>query len=391
MSDKTVKTLSVWVVDDEPGMCRGVVRTLEGYEESFTDPLVSVRYRVESMESGEEFFERLAQSRPHILLLDGKLPGIDGLVVLERLRATGVDLVTIMITAYATLDKAVQTMKLGAYDFLAKPFTPDELRHAVRKAARTVVLSQKACELENERKKVRFNFLSILAHELKAPLNAIDGYVTMIKSRQAGEMLADYDQMIDRIGTRTGGMRKLIADLLDLTCIEAGSRDRDLRAVDLVKIAGALAEQHRETPEARKLSVSVHLAPSESIFMEADAGEIETLLNNLLSNGIKYNRDGGSVTLTLSRSGSTVRIVCADTGIGMTQEERSKLFREFSRIRNDKTRGIEGSGLGLSIINRIVCLYHGKVTVTSTPGEGTSFTVELEDAGNSSSQKGKSS
>jgi DNA-binding NtrC family response regulator len=202
-----VKHITIWVVDDEPGMCRGAVRTLDGWTDSFADLNERVLCSVVAMGSGEEFLERITTEAPHILLLDGKLPGIDGIGVLEELHRQGISLVTIMITAYATLDKAVQATKLGAYDFLAKPFTPEELRYAVHKAARNVILTEKARQLEEEQRKVRFNFISVLAHELKSPLGAIEGYVNLIHTRQAGEVLADYDHMIDRIGVRIGGMR----------------------------------------------------------------------------------------------------------------------------------------------------------------------------------------
>jgi signal transduction histidine kinase len=113
--------------------------------------------------------------------------------------------------------------------------------------------------------------------------------------------------------------------------------------------------------------------------MTADGGEMEMLFNNLLSNAVKYNRNGGSVTLLGTKTDATIRIECTDTGIGMTKEETKRLFKEFSRIKNEKTRSIPGSGLGLSIVNKIAALYHGSVAVSSIPDKGTTFTVELKD------------
>jgi two-component system, sensor histidine kinase and response regulator len=375
MNDHAAKTVRIWIVDDEPGMCRGAARALDGWKESFADLMEEATYRVESMDCGEALLERIAADRPHILLLDGKLPGIDGMGVLKELHARGIALITVMITAYATLDKAVEATKLGACDFLAKPFTPEELRYTVRKAARNVLLTEKARGLEEERRKVRFNFLSVLAHELKSPLDAIEGYATLMKTRQAGERLADYDAMIDRIGARTGGMRKLIGDLLDLTRIEAGGGKRELKPLDLEKAAEQAVELHREAAAARRILLRTRFEPGLS--MTADAGEIEMLFNNLVSNAVKYNRDGGSVSVEAAKEGALVRIVCADTGIGMTADETARLFKEFSRIKNEKTRKVPGSGLGLSIVDKIAKLYDGSVSVRSVPDEGTTFTVEL--------------
>lgn len=372
-----VKCLTIWVVDDEPGMCRGAVRALSGWTDSFADLEEKIVCNVESMGSGEEFLERIPTRKPHILLLDGKLPGIDGIGVLEQLHVQGIALVTIMITAYATLDKAVEATKLGAYDFLAKPFTPEELRYAVHKAARNVILTEKARQLEEEQRKVRFNFISVLAHELKSPLGAVEGYVNLIKSRQAGGTLADYDHMIDRMGMRIMGMRKLIADLLDLTRIEAQTGRREMQPLDLKVIADSAAELLREAAAERNITLQLKLGPELPI--TGDSGEMEMLLGNLLSNAVKYNRDGGIVTLSGMKAGKSIRLVCSDTGIGMTAEETVRLFKEFSRIKNEKTRTIPGSGLGLSIVHKIVKLYHGTIAVASIPDEGTTFTVELED------------
>lgn len=373
-------TLNVWVVDDEPGMCLGAVRTLNGYHDHFSDLEEKVSYNVESMNTGERFLEKLETGRPHILLLDGKLPGIDGIRVLEELHTRGQSIVTIMITAYATLDKAVEATKLGAYDFLAKPFTPGELRNAVHKAARNVILTEKARQLEEEQRKVRFNFISVLAHELKSPLGAVEGYVNLIKTRQAGNDLNDYDHMIKRIGVRIGGMRKLITDLLDLTRIEAGTGNRQTQPLSLRDICNSVLELHSESAAERSIAVTLD-CPADITF-NADSGEMEMLFNNFVSNGIKYNRDGGTFTLGIEKKNRQLRCTFADSGIGMSEEEQKRLFKEFSRIKNEKTRKIPGSGLGLSIVHKIIQLYNGNVDVSSIPDKGTTFTVVLEESTN---------
>lgn len=371
-------TLNVWVVDDEPGMCLGAVRTLNGFQHSFSDLEEKATYSVESMNTGELFLEKLNDSHPDILLLDGKLPGIDGIGVLEKLHTLGHSIVTIMITAYATLDKAVEATKLGAYDFLAKPFTPGELRNAVHKAARNVILTEKARQLEEEQRKVRFNFISVLAHELKSPLGAVEGYVNLIRTRQAGENLTDYDHMIDRIGVRIGGMRKLIIDLLDLTRIEAGSGNRSVQPISMYEFCSSVLELHTEAAAGR--SITINCDCPENLTFSADSGEMEMLFNNFVSNGIKYNRDGGTFTLRIEKQERKLLCTFEDTGIGMTEEEQERLFKEFSRIKNEKTRKIPGSGLGLSIVHKIIQLYNGKVEVSSIPDKGTIFTVVLEDS-----------
>lgn len=111
--------------------------------------------------------------------------------------------------------------------------------------------------------------------------------------------------------------------------------------------------------------------------MKADAGEIEIIMNNLISNAVKYNRTGGRVDIFVEKAKELVRISVADTGIGMSSEEKDRIFDDFFRIKNQKTRNITGSGLGLSIVKKIVDMYQGSVDVQSTPEKGSTFVITL--------------
>ncbi len=371
-------TLRVLVTDDEMGMRLGVVRTLRDFTVHVPDVNETVTFVVDQAESGEEAMEKIRRQPPDILLLDHKMPGISGLEVLDQLAGMQTDLLTIMITAYASIETAVSATKRGAYDFLAKPFTPDELKSTIRKTAARLILAKQARKLAEEKQQVRFEFLRVLAHELKAPLNAVAGYLGLIKNREMGDQVAAYDEMIGRSLLRIDGMHKLIRDLLDLTRIESGQRNRQLVAVDLLALAQAAAETMRTEADARHITIRIHADAAAG--MTADAGEIEMLLNNLVSNAVKYNRDGGSVDVTLDRRDSRVVITVADTGIGMTPEEIGQVFGEFVRIKNERTNHILGSGLGLSIVDKLVRLYGGEVKVESRPDVGTTFTVVLDAA-----------
>ena len=223
-------TLKVLVTDDEMGMRLGVTRTLRDFSVRVPDVNGSVAFTVDQAESGEEALEKIDRSPPDILLLDHKMPGISGLEVLDRLAGRETDMLTIMITAYASIETAVTATKRGAYDFLAKPFTPDELKSTIRKAAARLILAKQARQLAEEKRRVRFEFIRVLGHELKAPLNAVAGYLDMLQSHQLGDSLAAYDEMVARSLARMDGMRKLIADLLDLTQIESGEKNRELAA-----------------------------------------------------------------------------------------------------------------------------------------------------------------
>jgi two-component system sensor histidine kinase/response regulator len=280
-----------------------------------------------------------------------------------------------MITAYATLETAIDATKRGAYDFLPKPFTPEELRVAVRRAVKHLVVQRQARRLAEEKRQVRFQFISVLGHELKAPLAAIEGYLQILRDGTAGNDPAVQAQVVERALIRAGGMRRLIAELLDLTRIESGQKRRELAEVDVRDVARAAIET--ATPAARERHVEIVLHAPEHVPAVADRGELEILLNNLVSNAVKYNREGGRVDVVIEEADGGVRLIVADTGIGLTAEEARRLFQEFVRIKNDRTRGIPGTGLGLSIVKKLAQLYGGDVTVRSEPGVGSTFEVSL--------------
>jgi signal transduction histidine kinase len=374
MSDGIHK-LRVLIVDDELGMRMGVQRTLRDLSVHVQDVDVHVTFDVDQAETGEIALEKASASPPDIVLLDYKLPGINGIDVLDHLTGLDQEMLTIMITAYASLETAVRAMKLGAYDFLAKPFTPEELRYTIRKATNRIVLAEQARRLAREKRQVRFQFLSVLAHELKAPLGAIEGFLRIVRDKTAGENPEMYDNMLDRSLIRLEQMRKLIADLLDLTRIESGRKVRELTNVDLRSVAERAIET--ATPAANERAIKIELDAPEHLPMLADEGELEIILNNLISNAVKYNKDKGCVDVRMDADAASVSVTVADTGIGMTQEEADKLFGEFVRIKNDKTRGILGSGLGLSILKKLIALYEGTVSVKSEPDVGSTFIVQL--------------
>ena len=249
------------------------------------------------------------------------------------------------------------------------------MKNTIRKAAEHLILQEQARKLAEEKRQVRFQFISVLAHELKAPLGAIEGYLHIIRDRTAGDDQAAYDKMLDRSMVRLDGMRKLITDLLDLTRIESGQKQRELAETDITSVArDAIATF---APDAAKRNITLDLHADDKLTMSADRGEIEIIFNNLISNAIKYNRDDGKVDITLNADDKTVTLTVADTGIGMSADDLKRIFDDFVRIKNAKTRNTLGSGLGLSIVKKLALLYRGTVTAKSEIDRGTTFTVTL--------------
>ncbi len=365
------------VVDDEPDMRLAVERTLAGFVHHEQETGTSVGFQVVHAESAERAHELAVTARPDIMLLDHGLPGMSGIDLLEAIREKELGILVVVITAYGTLANAVRATKLGAFDFLAKPFTPEELRSVLCKTVDHIVLQRHSRRIAEERRRIRFEFLTVLVHELKAPLAAVEGYLRLLEDDEQSADPGSRRRMVERSLARLEGMRKLIYDLLDLTRIESGQKERRLAPVDVARIAAKAVETI--TPAARVAGLAVHLHAPSSLEMLADAEEVEIIINNLLSNAVKYNRPAGRVDLRCERRAHEVVIAVTDTGIGMSDRERNRLFGEFSRIRNARTADIPGSGLGLSIVKRLAALYDGTVEAESEPDVGSTFTVTLVD------------
>ncbi len=381
MEEKTSDqyTLSVLIADDESGMRSGIARALEGL--TVTDDHTDQTYTLDLTfaEEGLEARTILATQNFDLLLLDHGMPGVTGMEILAELRAAESNTMVVMITAFSSLEMAVKATKQGAFDFLAKPFTPRELKEVVEKAAKHLMVERTARKLAREKRRVRFEFLSILAHELKAPLGAVEGYLRLLEEGITDGNPATTARIVGRSLVRIEGMRKLIFDLLDLTRIESGQKKRVLATVDPAEVAVKALETFE--PEAARRQIIIELDCAADTTMQGDNSELEIILNNLVSNAVKYNRDGGRVNVRIGSDSDTITIEVGDTGIGMSEEELSRLFGEFVRIKNDKTRLIEGSGLGLSILRRLVRMNGGDIRVASREDEGTTFTATLSRLG----------
>jgi signal transduction histidine kinase len=370
-----MEILDVLVVDDEPGIRSGVSRILRNFSVSYPFMDDDIQFNIVEAATGEEALEIINTKPPAIVLLDNKLPGMQGVEVLDYINTNQLDILVVMITSYASLELAVKATNIGAYDFVPKPFTPQEIKASMENIAKHYFLRRMTRKLHKEGKQVRFQFLTVLSHELKAPLNAIEGYLQMMQEKQAGESIDSYQEMIDRSLARIKGMRTLIMDLLDLTRIESGKKKREFIDLDL----GLVAKSAIDTmvPLAVQLDVSINLENNLSEPFFADPEEMEIIFNNLISNAVKYNKKGGSVRCKLWNTNQDLKIEISDTGFGIDINDIPKLFHEFSRIHTTSTKNVSGSGLGLSIVKRIVEMYKGNIEVQSTVGEGSTFTISI--------------
>jgi signal transduction histidine kinase len=370
-----MENLNVLVVDDEPGIRSGISRILRNFTVSYPFMDADIGFNLIEVGTGEEAIEKVESEKIEIVLLDNKLPGIHGTEVLEYINKSKPEILVLMITSYASLELAVKATNNGAHDFIPKPFTPQELKSALENVSKHLFLRGMTKKMNKEGKEIRFQFLSVLSHELKTPLNAIEGYLRIMQEKQAGDDLASYEQMIDRSLNRIKGMRNLIMDLLDLTKINLEKKAEKLKDVSVGDVAQLAIEAIN--PYAIQKDVKIILTDDEHIVLNADPSDLEIVFNNLISNAVKYNIDGGDVKVILKSEENKAKIIIEDSGIGLSLEETEELFKEFFRVKSEQTKHITGSGLGLSIVKKVVGLYNGDIKVESKIGVGSTFIVTL--------------
>ena len=332
-------------------------------------------YEVESFDRGADGLARIAASPPPLLLVDLKMPEMDGFEVIDQVRRVAPNVVIVVITGYATIATAVDAMKAGAYDFLPKPFTPDELRLIVERGLEKWHLERESEWLRGEKERTERRFVTFVSHQLKSPLVAAKQYLDVLTFSPEG-LSPQAREWISRSSERLGGMIQLIHDWLALARVEQGRLGEEASATALPDLVAAVTAECAPLAEPRRVRVLTELA-GELPRVLGDELSLRTVLANLLTNAITYNREGGTVTVRAFRSAGGVSIEVADTGIGVPEESLGTIFDEFVRVRSRETEGISGSGLGLTICKAIVTQLGGTISARSREGEGSTFTVWL--------------
>jgi PAS domain S-box-containing protein len=224
--------------------------------------------------------------------------------------------------------------------------------------------------------KLRSDFLSMVSHELKAPLSSLLMQISVVLDGLAGELSAKQTDLLGKAKEKTKGMITLVNDILDYRRIQEGKSIQKIESLNLAEILQRTAELMRLSAEEKGVSITCEIAQELPTF-SGDRGGMEAALVNLISNAIKYTPKGGNVNVSLNREGKGIRLMVADTGIGIPEDDIERIFEKFYRIKTEQTRSIAGSGLGLSIVKGIVDAHGGKIHVESEVGSGTTFIVAL--------------
>jgi two-component system, OmpR family, phosphate regulon sensor histidine kinase PhoR len=224
--------------------------------------------------------------------------------------------------------------------------------------------------------KVKSQFVSMVAHELRAPLAAIEGWLDVVLSGAAGNDEAQTRKWLGRAKGRAHSLLELVNDLLVFNRMDAGRVAQDLEPLDLNELISATTEFLSQRAAEAEVTLELKL-PADLSPVLADKNDMERLFTNLIDNGIKYNKAGGNVTITAEEVDGVVRIAVTDTGIGIAEDDLPRLCEDFFRVENKFTKKIHGTGLGLAIATKIVTSHNGRLDIESRLGEGSTFTVSL--------------
>ncbi len=475
-------TPRVLVVDDEERIRKVCHRLLtrEGCDVAMAD-------------NGIKGLKMIDEAHFDIVLLDLMMPGMSGMDVLTGIKARHPDTVIIVITGYATLEHSIETMKKGAFDFLSKPFSPQELRLVISKAIEFIrtlqdisseksrmrvmvntlregvltadhqkrivlanpaflkmigsdkrsAIGQDVRDVVNDRRilemidqaiaqpgdqfaeitdeitlaaegdqdervigircipfrdrlnrnlgavtvfhditalkkmdQLKSDFVSMVAHEIKSPLNSILMQLKVVLDGLAGDLTEKQTQILSRSADKITSLSDLAAELLDLSKIESGLINQEREELNLSRLIAEQVQFYRGQADAGSINLTKKSCPDD-MFVMGNRTNIEEVLANLISNAIRYTPSNGKITVWCDKDEDFVNIHVADTGLGIPEEYRAQIFDRFFRIKNEKTRYINGTGLGLAIVKSIVESHHGTIQVSSQEGQGSHFTVSL--------------
>jgi two-component system, sensor histidine kinase and response regulator len=354
----------ILIIDDEEVVLDSCAQILEGSG-----------YRLATAANGRLGLKQVEELRPDLIFVDLKMPGWSGFDVLEKIRAFDPTLVTIVITGYATVSSAVEAMQKGAYDFLPKPFTPDEFRMITRRGLEKRRLVLETIALRREKEMLREQFAVIVSHELKAPLGAVQQNLFVLASELSGQLTEAQKNRLERMQVNISDLISLILTWLRVLSVDVKKIQENFKPTAVPAVIAKAVESIQ--PHAARKDIELVTAVHEALRpVNGDQGTLVEVVVNILSNAVRYSRVGSQIVVKGEAAGDDVLISVTDTGVGIAEEDLPHLFEDFYRGKAGQGTD-QSSGLGLAIARRIVEAHGGSITVTSEMGQGSTFVIRL--------------
>ena len=331
-------------------------------------------YHVMPATSGLQALERVSAQPPDLILLDLMMPEMDGLEVCSRLKAEPLtrQIPVIFLAASNEMDHLMKGFEAGAVDYITKPFNAPELLARVRTHLELKHARERLREMNEEKNE----FMGIAAHDLRNPLSAIQGYAEMIIEDAQSLAHRDLEGNGQRIREAAKRMTEMVQNFLDANRIERGELKLNMAISDLSPLLQSVLETQSPHATAKGQMIQLELPPTPTLAL-ADVSITLQVFENLVSNAVKYSPPGKKIFVRLKAEAGVVRFEVEDQGPGLSKEDQKKLFGKFARLSAKPTGGEHSTGLGLSIVKRLVEAMNGKVWCESELGMGAKFIVTI--------------
>jgi signal transduction histidine kinase len=359
MTGKSEKHL-ILIIDDEEVLRDGCRQVLE-----------KCGYEVLTAGQGNEGIKLARERMPDMAFIDLKMPNMSGMEIIEILSRDIPDIVLVMITGFATIVSAVEAMQKGAYDYLPKPFNPDQLRALTKRGLEHRNLKIETKRLREEKDQMERNFITFVSHEMRSPLVVIRQYIEALNAIAGDRFDQDVKEIIERCTKRIQNLEEMVTHWLDISRIENGTLAQQKVSLSLDSIISRSVEEMAPLCSKRGIALEINI-PKNLPPIKGDTESLVRVFTNLIGNATKYTPEGGQITVSVKNDEYYITARISDSGTGIPPEKLPLIFEPFYRCAG-KNEKHGGSGLGLTFCKKIMESHSGMIDVSSKEGEGTTF------------------
>ncbi len=362
---------SILIVDDEPGLLASLVMAFE-----------TQGYRSAGAASAAEALDVLRQTPCDVVLTDLVMPGMDGLSLMDCVRADFPDTVILLMTGGATVESAVRALKGGASDYIVKPFRLAEIFHAVERCLEQRELRRENLQLNEinrrlqEVDRLKSNLLSAVSHEFRTPLTIMNGWLDLLLRGQFGSISPQQRESLSAVQKSAVRLGRLIANLLAFVEYERGAAEGASGAVAVDTLLRKAAEELRPDCAERKVTLGLDVA-LDLPMVEGDGDHLRLVFLNLMENAVKFNEPGGTVFVTARENGGRVEIQVSNSHGTMPPEQIENLLQPFTQGDMGPRRRAGGLGLGLAVARAVLDAHGGELRLDAGQGQGATVRVWL--------------
>ena len=347
---------------------------------SILEDILEKQYLISVAQSGTQALSIIEESLPDLILLDVNMPGIDGFETCRKLKSqeNTRHIPVIFITARVEPEDLVQGFKEGGVDYITKPFNYSEV---VERVQIHLKIQQLIGQLESKNKQLeelnelKNKFLGMASHDMRNHLSAIKGYSQILQEDRKELPDETKNQFLYFINKSSENMLRMVNELLDISVIESGKLQLDLQLESFQSLIKHHILIHKFFADKKKIRLQSDL--SDIPECQIDAGKIGQVIDNLISNAIKFSESGTTVSVRLEEKEGKLVFSVQDEGPGISDEDQAKLFQHFQKLSARPTAGESSSGLGLAISKKMIQAHKGRLGVTSQLGSGATFWFEI--------------